>query len=300
MGQTLNGSYTYSDADSDAEGASTFQWYRDDMEISGATAKAYTLVAADEGKSIKFEVTPVSMTGEPKVGIPTKSAATAPVVLALPSIQIRSLSTEGEPDGVLLADGAPVRVQYQWSSSIGAREGATRYEWQLVGGAVFSTDKAPALPSLFNGNGLSGMSRGEIMVKITPVDEFGNEGASVISNTVLVRETIPSHGHTEVIWPLVLEYTDVAAVPGSIDDACSRIVPGAFGPTPGYLPWVADSLIWFSDAPNGIAQHISYLSDTIISIVRPVNIGTPNQEYKAFPEDPTPGVRDSITWCASN
>ena len=67
---TLTGSYIYSDAESDPEGASRFRWFRaDDFEgtnetvISGATARTYLLSAADSGKYICFEVQPVATSG---------------------------------------------------------------------------------------------------------------------------------------------------------------------------------------------------------------------------------------------
>lgn len=60
IGQLLTGHYTYADANNDPEGTSTFRWLRSDMAIAGAIAKTYTLVEADDGQNIKFEVTPVS------------------------------------------------------------------------------------------------------------------------------------------------------------------------------------------------------------------------------------------------
>ena len=70
VGQTLTGSYDYSDANGDLQGTSTFKWYRFDdaggtneTEISGATSTTYSLVEADLGKYISFEVTPVALTG---------------------------------------------------------------------------------------------------------------------------------------------------------------------------------------------------------------------------------------------
>ncbi|WCN37309.1 IPT/TIG domain-containing protein [Aneurinibacillus uraniidurans] len=81
VGQTLTGSYTYNDAESDGEGTSTFKWYRADDEagtnkvaITGATSKTYTLVSKDEGQYIFFEVTPVASTGT-TTGAPVVSAA---------------------------------------------------------------------------------------------------------------------------------------------------------------------------------------------------------------------------------
>ncbi len=63
VGDSLTGSYTYSDVDSDAEGTSTFRWLSDGAAIAGATASTYTLVSADIGASITFEVTPLAATG---------------------------------------------------------------------------------------------------------------------------------------------------------------------------------------------------------------------------------------------
>jgi len=63
VGDTLAGSYTYSDTDGDVEGVSTFRWLRNGVAISGAVAASYALVTADTGTSITFEVTPVAATG---------------------------------------------------------------------------------------------------------------------------------------------------------------------------------------------------------------------------------------------
>jgi hypothetical protein len=79
VGQLLTGSYTYADANGDPEGTSTFRWLRDGVAIGGATAITYTLVNADQGHVITFEVTPVS-TVAPTTGTPVLSSATATVL----------------------------------------------------------------------------------------------------------------------------------------------------------------------------------------------------------------------------
>ncbi|MBP6074655.1 MAG: T9SS type A sorting domain-containing protein [Flavobacterium sp.] len=68
--QTLTGSYTYSDGDSDVEGTSTYKWYRADdtsgtnsAEISSATSSSYLLQLADSNKYIRFSVVPIAQTG---------------------------------------------------------------------------------------------------------------------------------------------------------------------------------------------------------------------------------------------
>lgn len=85
VGQTLTGSYNYVDANGDAEGASLFKWYRsadasgtNKSVILGATARTYTLQAADLGSFISFEVTPIAATGI-LTGNAVESARTAAV-----------------------------------------------------------------------------------------------------------------------------------------------------------------------------------------------------------------------------
>jgi hypothetical protein len=70
-GDVITGSYSYSDAEGDPEGASTVQWYRSDSSdpagaysaIDGATGAAYTTTFVDEFRYLKFEVTPRSLAG---------------------------------------------------------------------------------------------------------------------------------------------------------------------------------------------------------------------------------------------
>lgn len=68
-GETLTGSYTYSDAESDSEGVSIFAWYRatdvsgsDAVVIPGATQSTYTLQESDAGY-IAFSVRAVATKG---------------------------------------------------------------------------------------------------------------------------------------------------------------------------------------------------------------------------------------------
>jgi lysophospholipase L1-like esterase len=71
IGGTLTGNYTYADADGDAQGVTTFQWYRNDeadftgseTAIPGATAQTYQVTQADKGKHLVFRVTPAAATG---------------------------------------------------------------------------------------------------------------------------------------------------------------------------------------------------------------------------------------------
>ena len=85
-GQTLTGTYTYSDPDSDTESGSTYQWYLAEDEsctsatpISGATSTTYTVAASCVTYYIAFEVTPSDGTG---TGTAVMSSWVGPVTAA--------------------------------------------------------------------------------------------------------------------------------------------------------------------------------------------------------------------------
>jgi hypothetical protein len=83
--EVLTGNYTYSDAEGDAESGTTFQWYVADdgagtgeAAIDGATEKTFAVQDAQQGKFIRFGVTPKSTTGNQN-GVEVKSAFTTAV-----------------------------------------------------------------------------------------------------------------------------------------------------------------------------------------------------------------------------
>jgi hypothetical protein len=85
IGSLQTGLYAYSDGNNDAQGTSTFKWYRSNdalgtgkTQIGGATSITYTLAAADDQKYISFEVTPVALTGA-SPGAPVESLLRGPV-----------------------------------------------------------------------------------------------------------------------------------------------------------------------------------------------------------------------------
>lgn len=88
IGSTLTGTYEYRDADQDAQGTSTYQWYRTEYAngisqtaIANATTTSYTLTSEDVGKYIVFSVTPVALTGV--IDGPRSSSGLAGPVAAL-------------------------------------------------------------------------------------------------------------------------------------------------------------------------------------------------------------------------
>lgn len=87
-GSTLSSSYTYWDHEDDPEGTSRYRWGHfvgsdrgTFTAIAGATARTYTPVASDVGKTLRFCVTPVASTGT-NTSTETCSATTAAVTAA--------------------------------------------------------------------------------------------------------------------------------------------------------------------------------------------------------------------------
>ena len=128
VGFTLIGQYTYNDADGDPEGASTFRWLRGAAPIAGATSTSYTLVAADQGSLIRFEVTPVALTGA-SPGSSSLSPSLGPIAAANVAPQALSVAIAGTP-----ALGETLTGTYTYFDADGDVESGTSVRW-LRGGA---------------------------------------------------------------------------------------------------------------------------------------------------------------------
>lgn len=86
VGDTLTGSYTYSDPQLDPEGETLFRWVKETgigtgvyTGVAGGNTTQYTIVQEDLGLRFAFEVLPVS-TLSPFVGVAERSSPTAAVV----------------------------------------------------------------------------------------------------------------------------------------------------------------------------------------------------------------------------
>jgi hypothetical protein len=123
VGQTLTGNYTYTDADGDLEGTSTFRWLRNGSAVAGATAKTYTLVGADQGATIKFEVTPVAQAGA-SPGSPVQSAGVGPVLPANTAPVVSAVTITGTPKV-----GQTLTGSYTYTDADGDLEGTSTYRW---------------------------------------------------------------------------------------------------------------------------------------------------------------------------
>jgi hypothetical protein len=81
VGDVLTATYS-----GNGTGAASWQWYRGDAAISGASANTYTVVAADVGKSLKAQVSYKDQKGEVTSQATAATAAAAAVVVEMPAL----------------------------------------------------------------------------------------------------------------------------------------------------------------------------------------------------------------------
>ena len=154
VGQTLTSNTSgVIDADGLSNVQYEYQWLADDSEISGATNATYTLVAADEGKAVKVQVsfTDDADNEETLTSAATEavSAAPTPNSPATGAPTISGTAQVGETltantSGVTDADGlSNVQYEYQWladDSDIAGASGSTYTLTDSEGGKVIKVE----------------------------------------------------------------------------------------------------------------------------------------------------------------
>ena len=132
VGRLLSGSYRYADANRDPQGVSTFRWLRSGVPIAGATAISYTLVSTDQGATIRFEVTPVSIvaptTGTPVLSNPTVAVAGVGVAVA-PTASNVAISGTAQVGQVLSGS-------YTYADANNDPQGVSTFRWLRSGVAI--------------------------------------------------------------------------------------------------------------------------------------------------------------------
>ncbi|GIP22841.1 S-layer homology domain-containing protein [Paenibacillus sp. J22TS3] len=130
-GQTLTGSYIYSDVNGDAESGSTYQWYRSDdsalkvnhKAVDGAVSRTYVLQAGDVGKYISFQVIPRTETA-PTTGTTVESAATGKIGAAPAAPGVSGVSVAGST-----VQGQTLTGSYIYFDVNGDAESGSAYQW---------------------------------------------------------------------------------------------------------------------------------------------------------------------------
>lgn len=214
-GERLTGSYGYSDVDGDLEGVSTFQWFTDSGPIPGANTRDYDLTGTDIGENIRFEVTPVAMTGE-LIGSPVASSPLGPVApigantpptVAAGDDQAITLPAGAVLDGTVSDDGipSPASLTTTWS--------------QVSGPGVVTFSDASAVDTT-----ASFSLAGSYVLRLT-----ANDGAAQTSDDVTI----------DVDSPAVVTTLDVR-VSASTDDAEQQVSGGNASLTSSDLEMVFD------------------------------------------------------------
>jgi len=178
VGETLTGSYTYSDVNEDPQGTSTYRWLANTgaggafEEISGATGTTFLITSGLLGYRIKFEVTPVAVRGT-STGTPVESNQTAIVTEAEAAPTATNLSITGNPQV-----GQTLTAKFTYFDVNGDLEGIHEYKWFLNGTQIVGANSDQlAVISTYEG--------GSIMFEVTPKAMTGIQtGASAFSPAV--------------------------------------------------------------------------------------------------------------------
>ena len=202
VGQTLTGDTTgISDDDGLTSATFAYQWLTDDADIAGATAATYTLADADEGKTIKVQI---SFTDDAGNGEQLTSAATGAVAAAAPPANapatglptITGTAQVGETlttDTAGISDGDGLNnatFAYQWLADDAEITGATGGSYTLADADEGKTIKVQVSFTDDAGNGEQLTSA--VTGAVAPKPNSPATGAPTISGTAQVRETLAS------------------------------------------------------------------------------------------------------------
>ncbi len=127
LGSKLTGSYTYSDADKDAQESSSYCWYRADsaagknkIKITGANKLTYQITAKDQGKYLILEIIPKA-----KAGVIAGDSITK--AIKIPA-NAAPKATKLKISGVAKV-GGKLTVTYVYSDTDQDKEGKTQIQW---------------------------------------------------------------------------------------------------------------------------------------------------------------------------
>ena len=137
VGQTLTaGTTAIMDADGLTNVSYTYQWIWVDggteTNISGATASTYTLVAADQGTTIKVTVSFTDDASNPETRTSAATAAVAAEVTGTPEPEPFEVEIVGVPEVAVTGESYELTVQSDEDSLV--------YAWRVDGGAIEPDD----------------------------------------------------------------------------------------------------------------------------------------------------------------
>ena len=201
MGEQLTAGTTgIADADGLSGATFAYQWLADDVDISGATDATYTLVAADEGRTIKVRVIVTDDLGNETT---LTSAATEAVEAApqpdSPATGLPTISGTAQVGQTLIvnitgiadADGLTTSTySYQWLGDDAEISGATGSTYTLVAADEGRTIKVRVIVTDDLGNETTLTSAATEAVEAAPQPDSPATGLPTINGTAQVGQTL--------------------------------------------------------------------------------------------------------------
>ena len=189
------------DADGLTNATYSYQWLSDDAEIGGATGSTYTLLAGDEGQTIKVRVTIIDDAGNETTltSAATEAAAPQPDRPATGQPTISGTAQVGETltagtSGIADADGLTnVTYSYQWLGDDTDIAGATSSTYTLVAGDEGRTIKVRVTVTDDAKNETTLTSAATEAVAAAPEPNSSATGLPTISGTTQVGETLTAN-----------------------------------------------------------------------------------------------------------
>lgn len=276
----------------------SYQWLRAGAPISGATAKTYPLVAADQGAAISVAVTG-KLSGYPDV---TKtSAATAPVQGVFTTVPTPTITGTAAVGSTLTANPGTwspsgATFSYQWYRSGTAISGATASTYKLT-----TTDQAKTITVKVTGALTGYQSRSATSAATAAVKGVFTAPTPTISGTKAVGYTLTANLGT---WsPAATTYTyqwyrSGAAISGATastykltsTDAGKTMTVRVTGVKTGYLTKAVTSaatsavLKVFSSAPTPTisgTRKVGYTLSAVLGTWSPTPTGTTYKWYRS-------------------
>ena len=207
VGETLTADTSgIGDADGLTNASYSYQWLADDVDIGGATGATYTLVDADEGKTVKVKVTftddagnEESLTSDPTEAVATRSNAPATGAPTISGTAQVGETLTADTSGIRDADGLTnASYRFQWLADDSDIQGAASASYTLV-----DADEGKA-----------------IKVRVSFTDDEGNEESltSEPTEAVATRSNTPATGAPTITGILQVGETLTADTSG-IGDA---------------------------------------------------------------------------------
>ena len=159
----------------------TYQWLADDAEINGATAPTYILVAADEGKAIKVEVSFTDDAGndEELTSAATAAVAAAPPPPNTPATGLPAITGTAQVGETLAADTTGI------ADDDGLDSAAFSYQWLAAAAAEINGATAPTYILVAADEGKA------IKVQVSFTDDAGNDEELTSAATAAVAAAPP-------------------------------------------------------------------------------------------------------------